>query len=93
MRLIYRGDPNELAKGGGLSNTSIGPIEGVTFVMGVPTDASPLSERTRAKLAKNNHFEVVADEEAAPATPVEETAAPVLSAEAKPKAARAAGKA
>lgn len=60
MILVFRGDPQELASGKGLSRQSI-TLEGVTFVMGEPRDASGLSEKLRAKLAKNNHFEVVAD--------------------------------
>lgn len=72
MQLIFRGDPLELARGAGLSRQSV-TIEGVTFVMGVPTDASGISERMRGKLAKNTHFEVVAEE--SPSEPESEAAA------------------
>jgi hypothetical protein len=60
MILVFRGDPSELARGGALSRQSI-TMEGVTFVMGEPRDASALSPRLQAKLRNNNHFEVVAD--------------------------------
>lgn len=77
MIIVFRGDPQELASGKGLSRQSI-TLEGVTFVMNEPRDASGLSERLRAKLAKNNHFEVVADfdgeaVEVTPAPPADET--------------------
>lgn len=60
MIIVFRGDPNELASGRGLSRQSI-TIEGVTFVMNEPRDASMLSERAKRKLGNNPHWEVVAD--------------------------------
>ena len=58
MQAVFKGDPIEWANGGGLSRTSI-VIEGVLFPMGQPVDASALSEKTKAKLANNPHFEVL----------------------------------
>lgn len=84
MKLKFIGDPVELQNGGALSRQVI-DIEGVLFVMGVATDASGLSQRMRDKLAKNSHFEVVADEVPAPA---EESAKPEVKAGAKAKAAK-----
>lgn len=63
MKLIFRGDPLELERGGSLSRQSI-TIEGVMFPLNQPVDASGLSDRTRAKLAANSHFEVVSEVEA-----------------------------
>lgn len=60
MILVFLGDPQELASGRGLSRQSI-TLEGVTFVMNEPRDASQLSDKLRAKLANNSHFKVVAE--------------------------------
>lgn len=73
MKLIFRGDPNELQSGGALSRQSL-TLEGVFFPMNVAVDASSLSERLKAKLKNNGHFEVV--EDAAPAAPAAEEPAP-----------------
>ena len=64
MQVIFRGDPIELERGGALSRQSI-TLEGVTFVMNEPRDASALSPKLRSKLRTNNHFEVVAEDDAA----------------------------
>ena len=64
MQVIFRGDPIELERGGGLSRTSI-TLEGVTFKLGVPTEASGLSPKLQGKLRTNNHFEVVAEDDGA----------------------------
>lgn len=68
MKLIFRGDPGELALGGGLSRTSI-DMHGVHFQTGVPVDVSHLSEAQKRKLSTNNHFEIVADEASAVVAP------------------------
>lgn len=68
MQVIFRGDPIELERGGGLSRTSI-TLEGVTFKLGVPTDASGLSPKLQGKLSTNNHFEVVAEDDASVVAP------------------------
>lgn len=60
MKIIFRGDPIELERGGALSRQSI-TLEGVQFNMGVPTDASGLSAKLLAKLENNPHFEIVAE--------------------------------
>jgi hypothetical protein len=78
MKLIFRGDPIELERGGALSRQSI-TLEGVTFVMNEARDASALSPRLVAKLRSNAHFEVVAGDE------------PAASAEAKSAESAAAG--
>lgn len=64
MKLIFRGDPIELERGGALSRQSI-TLEGVTFVMNEARDASALSPKLQAKLRTNNHFEVVAEDDVA----------------------------
>lgn len=75
MQLIFRGDPAELASGRGLSRQSI-TLEGVTFVMNEPRDASGLSDRLKAKLRTNSHFVVVeAEADEAPAAELDEEAA------------------
>lgn len=58
MYLIFRGDPAELQRGVGLSRQSI-TLEGVTFVMNEPRDASGLSPKLQAKLRVNSHFDVL----------------------------------
>ena len=66
MQVIFRGDPIELERGGGLSRQAI-TLEGVTFALNVATDASGLSAKLQAT---NNHFEIVAEDDvAAPAVP------------------------
>lgn len=60
MQVIFRGDPIELERGGGLSRTSIDAY-GVHFVMGEPVDVSSLTDVQKRKLANNPHFEVVAE--------------------------------
>jgi hypothetical protein len=98
MKLIFRGDPIELERGGALSRQSI-TLEGVTFVMNEARDASAISPRLLAKLRGNAHFEIVAEDDfaAAPAeTPSAEIAAAVddqEAAEAAAHAKRAAAKA
>jgi hypothetical protein len=74
MQVIFRGDPIELERGGGLSRTSI-TLEGVTFKLGVPTDASGLSPKLQGKLSTNNHFEVVAEDDASVVAPAAALAA------------------
>lgn len=78
MHVIFRGDPLELARGEGLSRTSL-PLWGLTFPMGVAVDVSSLSLEQQAKLSRNSHFEVVSDAapaaEAAPA-PMADAPAP-----------------
>ncbi len=69
MQLIFRGDPIERERGAGLSRTSI-TLEGVTFHMDVPTDASTLSPKLYSKLRGNHHFEVVSEGVGAPAAPL-----------------------
>lgn len=91
MIIVFRGDPQELANGKGLSRQSI-TLENVTFVMDEPRDASGLSERLQKKLRTNNHFEVVADfdgeaVEVTPAPPAEEAG---VRSEAKGRKAKAA---
>lgn len=74
MKLIFRGDPIELERGGALSRQSI-TLEGVTFVMNEARDASALSPKLLAKLRGNAHFEIVA-EEVSPAAGIVEAPAP-----------------
>lgn len=97
MKLIFRGDPIELERGGALSRQSI-TLEGVTFVMNEARDASALSPKLLAKLRGNAHFEIVADEPVAIAeAPSAESAAAGIddeeAAEAAAHAKRAAAKA
>ncbi len=102
MKLIFRGDPIELERGGALSRQSI-TLEGVTFVMNEARDASALSPKLLAKLRGNAHFEIVAEEEPAArvespraesaATGVDDEEAAEAAAHAKRAAAKAAAKA
>ena len=59
MFIRFLGDPIELARGGGLSRTSI-EVSGLVFKMGEPVDVSALPAAAQAKLAGNPHFEIVA---------------------------------
>lgn len=94
MQVIFRGDPNELARSGGLSRTSI-DMYGLHFQMGEAVDVSALSDVQQRKLSTNPHFEVVAAavasvEAAAPAPAADEDAEEAEAAAAH--AARAAAK-
>lgn len=89
MQVIFRGDPIELERGGGLSRTSI-TLEGVTFKLGVPTDASGLSPKLQGKLSTNNHFEVVAEDDVAVVDEATEPAAVEADADAEEDVATAA---
>lgn len=60
MLVIFKGDPNEHAKGEGLSRTSI-TLDGVYFPMGQAVDASALPARAKDKMRRNPHFEVLGD--------------------------------
>lgn len=91
MKLIFRGDPIEIERGLGLSRQSI-TLEGVTFALGVPTDASALSPRLQAKLRNNSHFEVVVEDAPAAIAPAVADASDEEAAEAAAHAARAAAK-
>lgn len=91
MHIMFKGDPAELAAGGGLSRTRI-TLYGREFAMGEPVDVSDLTDLQRAKLAGNHHFEVVdmaapaaEPEPAAPAVEekLEKLAAPVKKASGK----------
>lgn len=62
MKLIFRGDPIELERGGALSRQSI-TLDGVTFVMNEARDASALSPKILAKLRGNAHFDIVAEDD------------------------------
>lgn len=84
MIIIFRGDPIELERGGALSRQSI-TLEGVTFPLDKPTDASGLSQKLQAKLRVNNHFEVVEQSDEAAPSPSPEAAEPA-------RAARGAGR-
>lgn len=56
--LVFRGDPIELERGGALSRQSIA-LEGKSFALNEPRDASELSPKLLAKLRTNSHFEVI----------------------------------
>lgn len=67
MRVIFTGDPAELAQEGGLSRTST-TIFGKRFPMSAEVDVSDLPEGQRKKLVNNPHFRVVGVD--APAVPL-----------------------
>lgn len=102
MKLIFRGDPIELQRGGALSRQSI-TLEGVTFVMNEARGASALSPKLLAKLRGNAHFEIVAGDEPvaiaevksaeSAATGIDDEEAAEAAAHAKRAAAKAAAKA
>lgn len=69
MIVIFRGDPNEIARSGGLSRTNV-EWYGLNFRMGLPVDVSGLSEAQKRKLRGNHHFEVVSEGVDAPAAPL-----------------------
>lgn len=58
MLIRYNGDPTEVSRGGGLSNTST-DVYGRTFRMGDVVDISDLRPDYQKKLANNPAFEVV----------------------------------
>lgn len=55
MKIIFTGDPIELANGQGLSRLTT-QMYGVTFPMGAEVDVSHLSETQKKKLLNNSHF-------------------------------------
>lgn len=55
MRVIFIGDPAEIARGEGLSRLST-TLYGVTFPMSAEVDVSHLTDKQKHKLLNNGHF-------------------------------------
>lgn len=67
MKVIFTGDPTELARNESLSRMST-TLFGVEFPMGAERDVTHLSEAQKRKLLNNSHFRVAGVD--APAVPL-----------------------